>query len=383
MEVLKSKVVSIDLLEQNTAGPILAFFQNGFSKSEVSCTRVEDEETKKNYAVVATQSNIYCCDTKDENLNAHLNTFLAIRNKRTNKTRLVQVMQGNFKSQHYDDDNSKFKHNILDQKILHRKFGGKKALAKFEKREKTTVNVEVLAEAIEKTLDNIGENFFEEDIFDKDQAERVKLANEIFPTMIGTTKNPREVYTLEALIGDAMITNLESPAYALLETAPSKLPFINTYLTDIIKAIQVSKEPDTPFNIRKVITCIYTDALIRLINTKHSAISTAELSLISADLEKEIRKKFIQAQVKQAKSKYTEQKAIIYYLLLTLLASDNLEVHLDHVIEGLNVSKKTIMKYAAVFGGRVKRNQFLYLSPTNMDPAVNLKPKMIRKRKQT
>ena len=52
-------------------------------------------------------------------------------------------------------------------------------------------------------------------------------------------------------------------------------------------------------------------------------------------------------------------------------------------MEGLNVSKKTIMKYAAVFGGKVKRGGFLYLSPTNMDPAVNLKPKMIRKRKQT
>lgn len=305
----------------------VAFFQNGFSKSEVSCTRVEDEETKKNYAVVATQNNIYCCDTKDDNVNTHLNTFLAIRNKRTNKTRLIQVNQGNFKSQHYDEDNSKFKHNIVDQKILHRKFGGKKALANFEKREKTTVNVEVLSEAIEKTLDNIGEHFFEDDIFDKDQVEREKFANAIFPTMVGTTKNPRELYTLETLIGEATITNLESPAYALLETAPSKLPFINTYLTNMVKEIQVSKEPDTPFNIRKVIICIYTDALIRLINTKHSAISKAELSLISADLEKEIKKKFIQTQVKQAKSKYTEQKSIIYYLLLSLLGSDTLEVH--------------------------------------------------------
>ena len=277
----------------------LAFFQNGFAQSDVSCTRVEEELSKKCYSVVATQNNIYCCDTKDENLNTHLNTFLAIRNKRTNKTRLVQVMQGNFKSQHYDDDNSKFKHNILDQKILHRNFGGKKALAKFEKREKTTVNVEVLSEAIEKTLDDIGKDFFEDDIFDKDQAKREIFANAIFPTMVGTSKNPREIYTLDALIGEATITNLESPAYALLETAPSKLPFINSYITNIVKEIQVSKEPDTPFNIRKVITCIYADALIRLINTKHSAINKAELSLISADLEKEIRKKFIQSHVKQ------------------------------------------------------------------------------------
>lgn len=53
-------------------------------------------------------------------------------------------------------------------------------------------------------------------------------------------------------------------------------------------------------------------------------------------------------------------------------------------MEGLkDVSKKVILKYAAVFGGKMKRNGFLYLSPTNMDPAVNLKPKMIRKRKQT
>lgn len=53
-------------------------------------------------------------------------------------------------------------------------------------------------------------------------------------------------------------------------------------------------------------------------------------------------------------------------------------------MEGLkDISKQTVMKYAAVFGGKVKRNGTLYLSPTNMDPAINLKPKMTRKRKQT
>ena len=60
----------------------------------------------------------------------------------------------------------------------------------------------------------------------------------------------------------------------------------------------------------------------------------------------------------RAKSKYTEQKAIIYYLLLTLLGSDTLEVHCksssNQISNPLNYYN-LISSFSGPRNGRLKR----------------------------
>lgn len=65
-----------------------ANFQNGFANiknSEVK--RVEDTESERKFALVATDDSVYKSDITDPN-SSSINTFLAIRNKRTNEMRV-------------------------------------------------------------------------------------------------------------------------------------------------------------------------------------------------------------------------------------------------------------------------------------------------------
>ena len=115
--VLKSSIVSLDSIKSKKASPIIgrlkyskksklikyifsslsAHFQNGSltNTDKIIVKRVEEAETDKKYALVATPESVYKADISSQG-SAYVNTFLAIRNKRTNEISLVQVQEASF-----------------------------------------------------------------------------------------------------------------------------------------------------------------------------------------------------------------------------------------------------------------------------------------------
>jgi hypothetical protein len=339
--------------------------------------RVENKEEEKKYALVANNDSVYKADITNPG-SSSVNTFIAIRNKTTRTIQLVQVQEALFNHALYDSTHSIYEKNVVDvKKVLHKDFGGKKALASYERQKRSAPNVEVLEETLEKQINQIeSEKFFENDIFDQTQTEREKFQSSIFPNIDASSGNSiRDLFNASKLLGKDMMSHLSDVAIQVLQTDPKNLPFCNSYLNNSVKSIQIKKQPDSKENIERVALFIYMDALIRLINCKKNTLDAAELSKMSNTLEQELRKNF-SIQGNRVNSKFTRQKSLIYYIILSLTSTDSLEIDLENVLEGLNVSKTELIKYATVIGAKLKNKSILYIHRANLNSEMKMSAPM-------
>lgn len=218
--------------------------------------RVNDEDNK--YVLIATDDSIYKSDITD----IGDNSFLAIRQKGSKEIRLIQVRETSFKHSLYDSKHSIYENNVVDaKKVLHKEFGGKKALASYERRKRTAPNVEILEETLENiTIDS--EKFFERDVFAKSQEEREKFQNSIFPDIDTSSGNSvRDVFTGRKLLGEEMMDHLADMSIQILNTSPKDLPFCNNFLNSTVRALQFKKNPDSKENIERISALIYAGTL--------------------------------------------------------------------------------------------------------------------------
>lgn len=260
--------------------------------------------------------------------------------------------------------------------MLHKDFGGKKALASYERQKRSAPNVEVLEDTLERHLDAIdNEKFFELDVFDRSQEERTKFSQSIFPDVdIRGGKAVRDIFNARKLLGDEMMNHLAEVSVQLLQS--KQLPFVNSYLVNTVRSLQMKKNPDSKENIERISILAYVDGLIRLINNLKRSLEKVELSQISAHIEQDIRKKFT-FQSSLINSKFTRQKSIIYYLILILISTDSLEIDFAHVLDGVkNLAKTELLKYATVIGAKVKNKTILCISRANLDKDSKLSAPM-------
>lgn len=364
----------------------LANFQNGTFKrvEHLKVKRVENEETEIKFALVASGESVYKADITNPG-SASVNTFIAIRNKRTNEMKLVQVQEASFKHTLYDNKSSIFQNNIVDaKKVLLKEFGGKKAQSSYERSRKSIPNVQVLEDTLDRQLNEIDDNLFEKDIFDQTQQERELFQSTIFPDIdISSGNAVRDVFTAKKLLGESILDHLCDVAIHVLQTDPKELDFINKYLTNTVKSIQINKQPDSPENVERIAMLIYIDALIHVMNCRKKSLENYELSKMSDRLQREIRKKF-SIQGNFSNSKFTRQKSIIYYLILILISSEKLEVDLDDCLDGLTISKTELLKYATIIGAKVKNKTTLYIQQAKLNTDSKLSapmPSIKRRRK--
>lgn len=292
---------------------------------------------------------------------------------------LIQVSEASFKHTLYDSKRSIFENNVVDtKKVLMKDFGGKKAMASYERIKKTAPNIEVLEDTLEKHLNAMdNEMFYEKDVDDRSMDERATFSQSIFPDVdLKGGSNVRELFNARKLLGEQMMDHLAEVSVQVLQTKPKKLPLASNYLTSAIQSLQLKKSPDAPENIERASILIYVDALIRLINSTKRSLEKVELSKISSQVERDIRKNFT-LQGNMQSSKFTRQKSIIYYLILVLISTESLQIELDNVLDGVkNLSKTELLKYATVIGAKVKDKTTLYINRANLDKDSKLSAPM-------
>jgi hypothetical protein len=245
--------------------------------------------------------------------------------------------------------------------------------------------VEVLEETLDKHLDSMDtDKLLDKDIDEQSKEERDRLKSSLFPDL-DTSKGTavREVFKSKKLLGADMMSHLFDVSVQVLQSKPEQLPFVNEYLRTVVKSLQIMKQPDSEANLEKVSLIIYIDALINLINCRKRTLDNVELSKFSATLERNIREKF-SLQGNMTNSKFTRQKAIIYYIILVLISTDSLMISLENVLEGVDLSKAELLKYAAVIGAKVRGKTILYIENAKLDTSSQLSagiPSAKRRRK--
>lgn len=178
-----------------------------------------------------------------------------------------------------------------------------------------------------------------------------------------------------------MLDHLRDVAIQVLQTEPSNLPFTGKYFNEAVRSLQMNKNPDSQENIERISLFIYIDGLIQVINCRRRTLEAIELSKMSDYVERDIRKKF-SFQGNLSNSKFTRQKSIIYYLIMLLISTESLQIELDDVLEGVDLTKTELLKYATVFGAKVKNKTTLFIQRANLDKNSKLSAPMLQSKKR-
>ena len=368
------------------------------------CKRILNED--KNLAVVATDNNIYKSELPDLE-NELTKTFIAVHNKRTKEIQLFQVTQASFRHSLYDNQRSMFEQNIVDsKKLLYKDYSGKKAATSYERnvrkfkgnsilnltnyiifQMRSIANSSLLENTIENTVDTLdATSLFEKDIFDKTQEERDEFRNSIFPQIksFSIGKDIRELFSMNNLIGKDMTQHLAEVAIEVLSTASSKWSFKNIYIKNFLESIQNSKSPDSETNIKKASLLLYSDALTKLISKGSRGKKDLIANVISPHsyrLGQDVINKFTEDS--KTASKFSKQKAIIYYTILMLMSTEKLEINLEDILDNVGLARSEFLKYAQIIGCKTKGNR-LCISKANLDSSAKFNvPLNIGKKKKS
>lgn len=298
-----------------------------------------------------------------------VSTYLANRNRETNKIRFVEVEQCSVLSEHYftpqpDTSDSR---PIDVRSLLYKNFGSKSAARAMDKKEKTEFNVDILKDTLDTSVLDVDESVLVE--------ESATVDEEIRPVQNKDATKVEDLYKIDEIIPAKILANLEKPALALLETKPIHFPFTLPFVLNRIKEVQMSKEPDSAENLKKLKVCLYLDALGNVLNTKTRFMSKIEISKMSDQLAKHIKEAFTNDTRHDVRNRFTEQKAICHYLVLACLLSPTHDVNVANATEGLSITKKDVAKYVRFIGATFKnKSELIQIKlPKDLPPPSSFK----------
>lgn len=163
--------------------------------------------------------------------------------------RLIEVEECSMLSQHYEAPRisvAGYRTKEQSKRMLLSSFGGKTAMRAIERKERMKINVDVVKEQLNQTINRenrlnrlydpcshifilfytvtTNKDDVEKDDFDQIQEERAKHLEKMIPPMNIAAKKVNEVYKLTDLIDFELLVRLESEAIKLLQTDPEEIP---------------------------------------------------------------------------------------------------------------------------------------------------------------
>lgn len=351
------KIKEVIPLSEDATNTTIAYFEHGDILPEgakaFNCRYAENLEDGSHLALALTDTNVYSGKIDHGFANDLQRTFIAIRNKTTNKIRLVEVNQCTMLSQHFDRFTASTGQitgrNLEDvQKMSLDTFGSKRAKRMFGQRAKNNYNPDLVKDQLEATLaEHQNKEPEVEDEFDKKRMMGELFLESRLPKVNKTATKLSEIYQLDDLIDMSLFNRMDEEALAVLNIEDFSKDFKIPFIIDALNAIKRSKEPDSSQNLTKVKVCIYLDALINfLVGIKRrSNMKREDFSFVTTKVEADIRSKFVNPHdQKHDRSKYTLHKISSYIIVLSFFISDSKEVSMDEMMQALQSSKVDVLK---------------------------------------
>lgn len=154
-----------------------------------------------------------------------VDNYLVIRNKRTNRLRLVPYNSCSLISEHYssvplslpavDEDKQLLRHSIA-------KYGGKNAMRAQDRIARMRVNIDVLKDHLDQTISMSVQQMKEE----REEEERLMDCQDegVEPQKNYSAKTVQEVYNIRQILTPQLVEELDEIAGQVLETKPEDLP---------------------------------------------------------------------------------------------------------------------------------------------------------------
>lgn len=362
----KATVEKVYPRKRNTAMPTLLKFQNGqlgvVSKNATQFTRLLQKRGKEsiaNVAMVISNDQIYHGIVDVSEAAALTDTYICVRNKVTNKLRIIPIEQATLSNHIF---------NTLEQKplptltaehtraMLMKQFGGRKAARFAANQENNKMNVDVLKNDLDNTI--------REAEFNKEGEEQTDTQHNfdaLRPKFNKDAKKIEEIYYIHDIVPVELLDRLDDESKVVYSTPLDKLPIRSEYLCNCIKLIQDNSPTPDGFLHLKLI--IYMDCLLNLIKSRTRSIKTIELSGITEKAENDVRSRFSDPHSKPfSRTSHTSEKALCYFIVLALIISENFTVGLNVLAQELCVPKVKLVKFAHIVNAvRPTKSDFLTL----------------------
>lgn len=374
--------------KQDEHVPTMMTFQNGClgSTANFTLTESKNDRNQRKRALVIAGQNAY---TGELEVNQEFDAYICIRNKNTNKARIVPIQQALLSNHIYKKLEQKNNQPMLTKehasKKLLKEFGGRKSSRFATNIEEMMVNVNVVRKELDETVQNSVRPEGEEE--DDDTLPEVNPNNAeylatIVPKFDKTATKVSEVYDVEDVVPKSLLDRLDEEAKSVYATPMESLPIESDYLRDCIKRIQ-DKETNSRNDFLNIKLIIYMDALQSLIALRKRHMKFVELSRITEKVETDIRGRFADPNVAKSctRTTFSTEKALTHFIVLALLINEKHEVDVNILSQILRTSKQRIITYAHIVNARPKsRSDILSLRLPSTVPPLTVSKRFQRKR---
>ncbi|KAM8705058.1 hypothetical protein ACLKA7_009509 [Drosophila subpalustris] len=368
--------------------PTMMTFQNGSLGATANFSLIESKNKRnpRKRALVIAGKNVYTGDLED---NQQFDTYICIRNKSTNKATIVPVQNALLSNNIYKKLEMKNNLPVLSKEHATRKllkeFGGRKASRFVANHEEMMVNVDVVRQELDETVQSSVRQEGEEeddDTLPEVNANNAEYLATIVPKFNKMATKISEVYDLEDVVPQSLLDRLDEEAKSVHASPLESLPIESDYLRDCIKRIQDKEVPSRQdfLNIKLI---IYMDALQSLIALRKRQMNRVELSRITEKVENNIRERFADPNAAKfcARTNFSTEKALTHFIVLALLINDKHEVDVNILSQALRTSKQRIVSYAHIVNARPKtRSDMLTLRLPSTVPPLTVSRRFQRKK---
>ncbi|KFB52428.1 hypothetical protein ZHAS_00020673 [Anopheles sinensis] len=294
-----------------------------------------------------------------------LRTYVAKRNRVTGQMRLVEVVSCQLSHVCHDSPRGQqTTSGPLDERTLRmmrQKFDAKSYLVRLQRLYGKRFDLNVIKEKLDRTIAecavNVNEDGPKEDgdkdaVMARDPAEEIRAHINMLATKLC------DLYSAESLIGPDVLRKLTEPAKQLLQTPPEQLVMANEYLETRVKALMQSEDVSSESSLQTARVCLFMDVLARVFNRNMKfTIGNGSVSPFTEVLNAPIRKQFLELQqhgkgTRLVATKYSQTKAMLYYLALVFILEGLEEVPAKVVHNSLQMTKRDMQKYAYTIGAK-------------------------------
>ncbi|XP_023304250.2 DNA-directed RNA polymerase I subunit rpa49 [Lucilia cuprina] len=370
--------------KKNGVVPTLLKFQNGklsaFTKENTHFCRLRSRQDKNVMgALLVANGHTYQGLIDDSDASELTDTYICVRNKVTNKMTIIPIDQVTLKNSIYQDIDQTQREALSDhvrKMTLLKKFGGRKASRYINDKEKMHMDIKIVQEELQNTVEEAGleENEAEESV------DNTAYLDKIRPPMNVEAKQVSDVYALEDVVPMDLLNRLDEEAKTVYQTQIDQIPIQSEFLKKLIETIQQSPADKEGLDRLKLI--IYMDSLLKLIKSRVKSLKKANLSDISEKVENNVRDRFSDpnSSFSGCRTSFSTEKALCHFIVLALLVSDNYSVDGAVLSQELNAPRSKVNKYAHIVQALPKsRTSILTLRLPKSVPPV---PTSFAKRKK-
>lgn len=328
-----------EIYPKASVNPILFTFQNGYTNEsfeDVECKLFSNQISKRKHAASTIGDILYAGDEESDATN---NTFLLVRNKVTNKVRVIECTSIELRPQLKDSFKTA---ELQDASFLElsRKFGSKKQRQKVESRHKLKIDVDTVTNQMKSVKETVKVN-----TSDVSSYTESNLADAYIPPINRDATSVDDIFEIDKILTDEQFEKISGEIESK-DLDSELLPIVTNTLSN------------GSGGIKNKVLALYANSLLGMYNTLTRELTKKSFVICqsSSTLNEIVLHNFMQEiKGRRCRSTQLRDKALCHAIVFLLLMGNYL-VPLTELSQAVKISPKTVITKVKAIGAHIKQS---------------------------